>query len=579
LNLRRIGPAVGVLLALAGTVYWLRSGTDPAVTSVPAGAHQGGRLLVAYRTEPKSFNRYISASVHEQLVAQLTQDTLVRVNRATGQLEPRLATEWTTTDGRSWTLELRSGVHFSDGTAFTAADVVFSFEALYDPTAKSVLADSFVIDGSPILVRAVDSDTVVLTLPSVYAPGLSLLASLPILPRHKLEPALRAGTFATAWNTATDPKEIVGLGPFSIEAYVPGQRLSFARNPRFWRRDDAGRPLPYLDAVELQIVPDHNAEMLRLQAGEVDLGTDRVRPEDVAAFETLRKQGKIDLLRAGVSISPDMLWFNLDPSSTHARTRPWLQRDELRLAISHAVDRQAIVDTVFLGAAEPVFGPITPGHTEWFVPDLPRTEPNLDKARALLGELGLRDADGDGTLEDARGQPARFAVTTQKGHTIRERTAAMVQEQVRRVGLVMDVVPVERGVMIDQWSRGDYDAILFAVEYDSFDPVAPFWRSSGSWHFWHPNQAAPATPWEARIDALMTQQERALDPAERRRLFAEAQREFVAHMPVLYFAAPRVFVAASARLRGVVPSVLTPPVLWNAEMLSLAAPIDAAARH
>jgi peptide/nickel transport system substrate-binding protein len=91
--------------------------------------------------------------------------------------------------------------------------------------------------------------------------------------------------------------------------------------------------------------------------------------------------------------------------------------------------------------------------------------------------------------------------------------------------------------------------------------------SSGPFHFWHPNQARPATPWEGRIDELMTQQSTTLDPAQRKVLFAQAQRVLAEHDPVLYFAAPKVTIATSARVGGVRASVLAPTVLWNAERL------------
>jgi peptide/nickel transport system substrate-binding protein len=328
----------------------------------------------------------------------------------------------------------------------------------------------------------------------------------------------------------------------------------------------------------MQIVPDQNAEMIRLQAGEVDLVTDKIRPEDVAALETLRAQGRIALADAGVSISPEMLWFNLNSDLAPA-DRPWLQRDELRLAISHAIDRQALVNTVYLGAAQPIYGPITPGHGGWFVPDLPRTGHDPGRARELLASLGLEDRDGNGTVEDERGRAARFSIITQKGHTIRERTAAVVQQHLTRVGLTVDVAAIERNAVIARWAAGEYDAILFAVEFDAFDPARhlQFWLSSGQMHFWRPGQPVPATAWEARIDDLMRRQASTLDAGERRRLFADVQREYAAHLPVLYFAAPRVLVAMSTRLRGATPSVLAPPILWNAEMLSLAP--DAAARQ
>jgi peptide/nickel transport system substrate-binding protein len=91
--------------------------------------------------------------------------------------------------------------------------------------------------------------------------------------------------------------------------------------------------------------------------------------------------------------------------------------------------------------------------------------------------------------------------------------------------------------------------------------------SSGAFHFWNPNQETPATTWEAKIDGLMKQQSASMNADERRRLFSEVQRVFAEHEPVVYFAAPKVILATSARVRGVMPSVLAPYLLWNAERL------------
>src|SRR5262249_14127687 len=152
--------------------------------------------------------------------------SLVRVDRQTGRLEARLAQEWATSpDGLTHTLKLRKDVTFSDGAAFTAADVVFTFQALYDPRVGSPMAAAFQIGGRPLTVRAADDHTVVVTFPAPFGPGLSILDSLPILPRHKLAAALDAGTFGGAWSLRTPPADIVGLGPFVLAEYVPGQRM------------------------------------------------------------------------------------------------------------------------------------------------------------------------------------------------------------------------------------------------------------------------------------------------------------------------------------------------------------------
>jgi peptide/nickel transport system substrate-binding protein len=574
----RLGRLVLAVVLVLAALIWVRLSRDKGPVNAPnapesAGPATGGTLVATYRSEPRSFNRLVSPFSAEDLVTRLTQDTLVRQNRATGQIEPRLAREWTVSpDGLTWTLGLREGVKFSDGEPFTSADVLFTFRALYDPRVKSDLVPSFEIDGKPLTVRAPDDRTILITLPAPYGPGIAMLDSLPILPRHRLAAALEAGTFRDAWGVTTPLNEITGLGPFAVSEYASGDRLVLTRNLHFYRQDDQGRPLPYLDRLELRFVADQNAEILRLEAGEADLMTDEVRAEDIAGLKPLADQGRLRLLAAGVSISPDGLWFNLRPDAAAARARPWLQREELRRAISLAVNRAAIVDRVYLGAAEPVFGPITPGHGMWYLPDLPRTDFNPSQARTLLSGIGLTDRDGDGMLDDSSGRPARFSMLTQKGNTVRERAASVIQDQLRQVGLAVDVVPLETGAMVERWGKGEYEAMYFGVRFDSFDPARnlEFWLSSGGFHFWNAGQSTPATDWEAAIDRTMRLQASTVDPTERRRLFADVQRTLASHLPILYFAAARVTAATSARLHGATPSVLSPMILWNAEMLSIA---------
>jgi peptide/nickel transport system substrate-binding protein len=575
LKLGRLAGLILVVILVGAALYWARTGRS-ADDSASVGPARGGRLIASYSSEPKSFNRLVSPIGADDLVSRLTQTTLIRVNRATGEVEPRLAREWSSSaDGLTWTFKLRDGVTFSDGAPFTSADVVFTFAALYDKTVASDMASTLSVNGQPLATRAVDAATVTITFPSVFGPGITLLDTLPILPKHKLQAALDAGRFRDAWNATTPPSEIAGLGPFVLTSYTPGQRLLFERNRRFWQRDAAGAALPYLDEIQIDVIPETSAEVLRMESGGADLMSHPVRPEDLAAFRRQEAGGAIRLADAGVSTDPNVMWFNLVPGAPSTRDRPWLRQEALRHAVSFAVNRQTIVDTVYLGAAVPIFGPVTPGYGEWYLADLPRTNHDPSHARTLLQSIGLRDGNGDGVLEDASGRPARFSLLTQKGNTVRERTAAIVKEHLRLVGLTVDVLGVDPPSLFGRYQKGDYDAILFYAPVDSTDPARTpeFWMSSGPFHFWHPNQPKPATEWEATIDDLMRRQSTTLDRAERRRLFAEVQRLMSAHLPVLHFAAPTVTIAMSARLQGATPSVFDPPVLWNAEVLSISGPL------
>jgi peptide/nickel transport system substrate-binding protein len=541
----------------------------------------GGTLVATTRSEPASFNRFVSARSAEELVSLLTHATLVRVNRVTGALEPRLAREWTSSpDGLTWTLKLREGVMFSDAAPFTSADVLFSLQAVYDKSVASPLAGNLQVNDQPLAMRALDERTVVVTFPAAFGPGLSVLDALPILPSHKLAASLRAGQFAKAWPLTTPPADLAGLGPFMINEYKPGERLLLVRNPHFWLKDEQGRQLPYVDRIELQIVPEQNAELLRLQSGNADLTTSEVRPEDLAALKPIESKGGLSLVQAGVGISPDALWINLAPNAAAGQGRSWLRRAELRQALNAAIDRQEIVNTVYLGAAEPANGPVTSGWGVWYLPDLPKAEHDAARAKSLLAAIGLSDRTGDGMLEDAAGKPARFSILTQKGHTLRERTVAVVQEQLRRVGLAIDVVAVDQGALFQHYMARDYDAMYFVASSNSIDPARnpEFWLSSGSFHYWNPGQKTPATPWEAKIDDLMRQQSTTLDAPARQRIFAEAQRLFAKELPALFLVAPKVTIAMSSRVHGATPSVLAPPVLWNAEKLSVSTALASSRR-
>lgn len=507
-----------------------------------------------------------------EVVALLTHARLIRVNRATQDVEPWLAERWTTSpDGLTYTLTLREGLQWSDGQPFTSADVVFTFEAVFDPKVKSVLASGLEVDGQPLAVAAPDARTVVVTFPKPFGPGVSLLDNVVILPRHKLQPALTGGTMGAAWTSSTPPADLVGMGPFVLTRYEPGQRLTFARNPHYWRRDGKGEALPYLDGLVLEIVPDADTELLRLGAGQIDMTQQQVPAEDVATVRDLERKGVLSVQEAGVALDPDVFFFNLRPAvwATDPRGK-WLATDTFRKALSHAVDREAYANTVFLGAAVPVHGPITPGNKTWFWPDLPRYAFDQGKARALLGGLGLVNRDDDPWLEDDAGTEARFTVLSYRST---ERGAQVLKESFEAVGVAVDVVPLETGALVERLLAGKFDAIFFNYVSGSTDPamLADFWLSSGSGHFWNISEAAPATPWEAEIDSLMTRQAAAIDPAERTRLFREAQRVFSDHLPAMYFAAPRVYLAVSTRVRNLNPGMNRPQLLWSADTLSLAA--------
>lgn len=558
---------------LAAFVLVLRMGRNEGPAPEPT-ATRGGQIVASIRGEPRTFNRYVAADQASEVLSLLLQARLVRINRSTFELEPWLAETWeSSADGRTHTIHLRPALTWSDGMPLTAADVLFSLRAIYDPKVESVLADSLTAGGQPLAAAAPDPQTVVFTFAAPSGRGIRMLDGLPILPKHKLETALAAGTFAAAYNTSTPPADVVGAGPFVLREYQPGQRVVMDRNPHYWRKGPDDAVLPYLDRIVLQIVPEQNAELLRIQSGETDLTSTELRPEDYVPVRRAEEEGRLRLIELGVGPDADAFWFCLKPELKGKDPRfAFVSRPEFRRAISYAVDREAFAESVFLGAAVPVWGLITPGNTPWFWPDIPRYPHNVETAKTLLRELGLEDRNGNGVVEDAKGTEARFTVITQRGIGWYERGTAFVRDELARVGIALEIAPLELGALIQRLQACDYDAMYYRPLFNDLDPASnlDFWLSSGPSHFWNMSQKTPATDWERRIDTLMLEQAAELDPARREMQFRVVQRILAENLPVLYFAAPRMYYAHSARLRGVVPSVLRPPVLWNADSLSVA---------
>jgi peptide/nickel transport system substrate-binding protein len=566
-RLVRVAVVAASLFALVAVSNGCRSEPPPADTKPKIK-----ELVSSLRVEPRTFNRYASRDSVAELFSQLTQSRLVRINRQTQELEPWLAESWTASpEGLTYTLKLRSGVTFSDGAPFTSADVLFAFKAIYDEKMPPILGESIRVGGKPLAATAPDAGTVVVRFPSAFGPGIRLLDNLAILPRHKLEAALNAGTLAKAWDPATPPSEIVGLGPFVLKTYQPGQRLVFERNPRYWRKDERGQQLPLLDRLTLEIVPDQNAELLALQTGQIDFTQTEVRPEDYATLKKAAGDKKIAILDLGAGLDADTFWMNLRPNRPAVAKRPWLLRSELRAAISHAVDRAAFAETVFLGAAVPVYGPITPGNTPWYAPDLPKFDYDPAAARRLLAGLGLSDRNGDGILEDRTGAPAGFTILTSKGTSALDRGAAFIAQELKKVGLDVTVAALDGGAAVDRIESGDYDAVYFRFLTTDLDPALniELWVSSGSAHVWNPSQAKPATEWEREVDQLMAKQIATLDHAQRKALFDRVQKIIAEQQPMTQFVAPRIYVATSTRVAGATPALLRPSICWNPDMLTV----------
>ena len=499
----------------------------------------------------------------------------MRINRSTFELEPWLAERWdSSADGRTHTLHLRPGVTWSDGAPFTSADVVFSLDAVFDPKSNSVAGG--------------------------YAER-----RRPADPRHGAGPADRRPHVSgavrarrAAARRPADPAEAQARG--RAEGRHAGDRLEFAdaarRARRHWARSccastsrDSGwssiatratgerrrtaSALPYLDRIVLEIVPEQNAELLRLQSGAADFTQQRAAPRGLRRGPPRRGAGQVKLLELGVGhrrrrvlVLPEAGGQGQGSAlrvPAEAGVPPGdLPRGRSRGVRGDGVPRRGGAD---LGADHA-------GQQAVVLARRAALPARRASARELLKSIGLEDRNGNGVVEDAAGHRGAL----HRDHAARHRLLrARHGGAARRCGEGRDRAR-RRAAGVRRDDRADaeacnYDAIYMRPLFTDLDPAGnlDFWLSSGDAHFWNMTQKTPATEWERRIDTIMLEQAATIDPERRRALFNDVQRIFAENLPVLYFAAPRLYYAHSARLRGVVPSVMRPPVLWNADMLSV----------
>ena len=538
---------------------------------------RGGKLVYRVSSPPKTFN-YLLANDESSIVTAffLINSRLVEFDHSTQAYVPGLAEAWTTSADRlSVDIRLRDGLKFSDGQPLTSDDVAFTLEAIYDERNKAeVFRDALLINGKPISVKVIDNRNLQFVLPETIAAPDNYLYNIAVLPRSALEADHKAGRLSEAWKITSPPTSVVSSGPFVVASAAAAERIVLNRNPYYWKRDAQGTQLPYLDELTLQVVPDSNQARVGLDQATIDI-VDRIRPTDYASL--LNAGGAVRAFDLGPSLGVDYIWFNLNlakPDGTRLNPAKvaWFSDARFRRAVSMAVDRDSIARSTLQGLATPLYGVVSPANRVWANPDLPKIAYDLVQAASLLKEAGFtrRGTAEAPELVDAQGNPVEFSLLVPTENEPRKLMAAVIQEDLTKLGIRMRVVPIEFAAVTNTWTKSyDYDAILLGLSVTDLEPstYANLLLSSGGTHHWRPNQKSPATEWETKVDQLFAEQARESDPEKRKAKFHEIQRILADTSPVIPIVTRHVVSAANLRVGNFSPSPMFPYSMWNAEEL------------
>lgn len=521
-----------------------------ALGSNGALAQSGGELRFCLRSEPKTLNPLQAADDASETIRYLTGGVLVRVNRLTQDLEPGLATSWKIANGgKSITFQLRDGLRFSDGTPFSPDDVAYTMQLLMDPALHSPTGDAFRSSDGRVQTEVLPKNRVRITFPAPIA-GLDRLFD------------------QVAIMSAKSPqKEMAVLGPYYVSENKAGSYLILKRNPNYWEKDPAGRLLPYIDSVRLEIQQNRDIEMLRLTRGEIHF----INSLDAEYFDKVVSQDPSMARDAGASLDSEEMWFNQvanSPLPSYKKT--WFTSTNFRRAISEAINREDLARIVFRGHARPAVGAVSPANKFWFNAKLQAHPFDQKSALQRLGQDGFHLQAG--VLRDHDGHAVEFSVITNAGNKYRERMATMIQQDLSGIGIKLNVVTLDFPSLIERITHTfDYEACLLGLVNDELDPNAQMnlWLSSADTHQWNPSQKTPATAWEAEIDKLMRAQASTLDPKKRKQDFDRVQEIAWQQEPFIYLVNKNALSAVSPAVHNSHPVVLRPQVYWNIDQLSL----------
>lgn len=455
----------------------------------------GGVFRVA-QNEPSNLNPITSADGPSHFVWGRIYEGLLSWNPAHTEIEPVLATSWEQPNATTYIFHLRKNVKWQDGSAFTSADVKFTFETMLDPKSKAVRRQNF---AGISRIETPDSYTVKFILNSPNAFFIQDIATIaPIISKKHTE---KVGLDKLSQNP-------MGTGAFKLKSWAPGEKVVLEANKSYW----GGRP--YLDQIEYKVIPDLNTQVAALLAGEVDYIAGSLDVVDQVKDDPNIKVYNVPW----VSVIWHQLGFNLRQER--------FQDVRVRKAFYYAIDRSMINKAVFRGYTYVPDSPVPKAHTGYYVaqPDA-KYEYNPTKAKQLLAEAGWKDHDGDGIL-DKNGEPFKFTTMVSTADNAVIQTSQIIQAQLAQIGIKMDIATYEIGTWIAKANAGEFDAEMITLGV-GFTPALQeqYFHSKGGFNFWKYNNP--------KVDKLFESGKAEVNEAKRKQIYAEYQRLFMQEVPMV----------------------------------------------
>ncbi|OZH55699.1 peptide ABC transporter substrate-binding protein, partial [Hydrocoleum sp. CS-953] len=542
----------------------------------PATSNYQSRIVVSTPSDASTFNYPLNQSAYS--VFGYIYDGLIIENGVTGELEPALAESWEVSeDGQTIVITLQEDLKWSDGKPLTVDDVVFSYNEIYlNDKIPSSFKDILRIGQSGALptVKKIDNLRVEFSTPEPFAPFVRYAGGLPILPAHALKESVRTTNsegelnYLTKWGTDTPVTEIVGNGMYRIKSYTPNQRIILEKNPFYWRKDDQGNNLPFIENIVWQVIENTDNQLLNFRSGELD--TISVVPEMFTLLKREEKRGQYTIYNGGPETTSSFICFNINQAK-NAEGEPfvdpiksgWFNKKAFRQAIAYGINREAMTNNIYRGLGAPQYSPIPVTSPFYLSPEEGLKIYNYDpeKAKKLLLSAGFKYNQNDELL-DSEGNKVEFTLLSSAGRKVREQMATQINQDLGKLGIKINMQFLSFNTYVRKLSLSrDWDAYLGGFTGGSIEPHGGYniWSVNGRLHTFNQGpqpgeeeiKGWKVNDWEQEIDDLYIQASQVLDEDKRKEFYGQAQQIIAEELPFIYMVNPLEFDAIRDRIKGI----------------------------
>ena len=549
------------------------------------------QIVLGQLSDPKTFNAALSQE-SPNIFGYVYEGLLASNGKA--EMIPGIAEALPTisADKKKITFTLREDLKWSDGKPLTAEDIVFTFQDIYlNEKIPAPTGDVLKIGESGGLptVKKLDDRRVEFTLPEPFSPIVRTIGAAEILPAHMLRESVETldnkgnPLFLSTWGTNTDPETLVVNGPYTLKEYVPSQRLIFERNPYYWRKDDGGNALPYIDRIIWQIVENQDTQLLQFRSG--GLTSISVSPPYFSLLKREEERGNFTIHEDGPAMGTTFITFNLNKAKDEKGNplvnpvkSAWFNNLNFRKAIAYSIDRQTMINNIYRGLGSLQHSPISVPSPYYLSPEegLPTYNYDLEKAKQLLLEAGFK-YNNLGQLEDAGGNRVQFELVTNSGNQIREAIGVQIQQDLAKIGIKVDFQPIAFNTLVTKIQ----DSLNWECHLIGFTGgVEPhggttIWSTEGRLHSFNQNREDPPivgreiADWEREIAQLYIRGAQEFDEAKRKEIYGKTQILAQENLPFIYLVNPFSMAAVRNTVENLQFSALG-GAFWNIYELDVA---------